>query len=134
MSSPAHPFADYDCVIIPGTKNTIEICRYWCRTGTDQEIRGARDRRVPVIGICGGYQMLGKRLIDAGFESVAGEYEGLGLLDGVTRFVSSEKCTTQVKRKAGPVPPILSGMGEVEGYEIHMGVTEPGLRPGSTRW
>ena len=40
---------------------------------------------IPVIGICGGYQMLGKTLIDAGFESAAGTYEGLGLLDCVTQ-------------------------------------------------
>jgi len=116
----------YDCVIIPGTKNTIEDLSVLVQTGTDQEIRGARDRGVPVIGICGGYQMLGKKLIDAGFESAAGEYDGLGLLNGVTRFVSSEKCTTQVRRTAKPVPPILSEMGEVEGYEIHMGTTEAG--------
>jgi adenosylcobyric acid synthase len=123
---PGVSLAGFDCVIIPGTKNTIEDLSVLVRTGSDREIRSARDRGVPVIGICGGYQMLGKKLVDAGFESACGEYDGLGLLDGVTRFVSSEKCTTQVKRMAGSVSPILSEMGEVEGYEIHMGVTEPG--------
>lgn len=123
---PGVPLTGYDCVIIPGTKNTIEDLVVLKRTGADREIRMARDRGVPVIGICGGYQMLGKKLIDAGFESAAGEYDGIGLLEGVTRFISSEKCTTQVRRKAGPVPPILSAMGNVEGYEIHMGITEPG--------
>jgi adenosylcobyric acid synthase len=70
--------------------------------------------------------MLGKEIIDAGFESAEGIYEGLGLLDGTTRFVSYDKHTRQVRRTARDVPPILSSMGEVEGYEIHMGVTEPG--------
>ena len=79
-----------------------------------------------MIGICGGYQMLGRQLMDDGFESSAGTYDGLGLLDGITRFTSYEKTTTQVTRTACAVPPILSAMGEVTGYEIHMGMTEPG--------
>ncbi|HXX55797.1 MAG TPA: cobyric acid synthase [Methanoregula sp.] len=124
--SPGEPLDGFDCVILPGTKNTIEDLAVLNATGTDREIRAARERGVPVIGICGGYQMLGKKLVDAGFESAAGEYEGLGLLAGVTHFASYDKCTTRVQRRAGPVAPILSDMGEVEGYEIHMGVTEPG--------
>jgi adenosylcobyric acid synthase len=123
---PGNSLSGFDCVIIPGTKNTIEDLSALVRTGTDREIRSAKNRKIPIIGICGGYQMLGKKLIDAGFESVAGEYDGLGFLEGVTRFVSGSKCTNQVKRKAGSVPPILSEIGEAEGYEIHMGVTEPG--------
>jgi adenosylcobyric acid synthase len=70
--------------------------------------------------------MLGKTLIDAGYESVAGTYDGLGLLDCVTRFSSYEKNTLQVRRTASLIPPILSAMGEVCGYEIHMGITESG--------
>jgi adenosylcobyric acid synthase len=114
----------YDCIIIPGTKNTIDDLNALIRTGTDRRILAAREKGIPVIGICGGYQMLGKTLIDAGFESDAGTYKGLGLLDCVTRFASYEKNTVQVTRKACQVPPLLSAMGEVSGYEIHMGVTE----------
>jgi adenosylcobyric acid synthase len=117
----------YDCIIIPGTKNTIDDLTDLVKTGTDRKIHSAREKGIPVIGICGGYQMLGKTLIDAGFESDAGTYKGLGLLDCVTRFVSYEKNTLQVKRRACQVPPILSAMGEVTGYEIHMGITEPGM-------
>ena len=124
--APGTPLADYDCIIIPGTKNTIEDLAVICKTGTDREIKKARNQGVPVIGICGGYQMLGRQLMDDGFESSAGTYEGLGLLDGITRFTSYEKTTTQVSRTACAVPPILSAMGEVTGYEIHMGMTEPG--------
>ncbi|MFA6363974.1 cobyric acid synthase [Methanoregula sp.] len=113
----------YDCIILPGTKNTIEDLAAIKAKGTDRELWDARARNVPVIGICGGYQILGKTLVDEGFESVAGTYVGLGLLDCVTRFSSYSKNTTQVKREACPVPPILSAMGTVTGYEIHMGVT-----------
>ncbi|MGD0080887.1 MAG: cobyric acid synthase [Methanoregula sp.] len=123
---PGAPLDGFDCVIIPGTKNTIEDLQVLIDTGTDRELLEARGRGVPIIGICGGYQMLGTSLIDAGFESAAGTYAGLGLLDCVTHFASYEKNTTQVTRKASDVPPILSGMGTVTGYEIHMGVTAPG--------
>ena len=92
----------------------------------NREIQSGRDRGIPVIGICGGYQMLGKTLMDAGYESAAGTYDGLGLLDCVTRFTSYEKNTLQVRRTASRIPPILSTMGEVSGYEIHMGITESG--------
>jgi adenosylcobyric acid synthase len=116
----------YDCVILPGTKNTIDDLKALKVAGTERELIRMRDAGVPVIGICGGYQMLGTLLIDAGFESAAGTYPGLGLLDCTTHFTSYDKNTMQVTRVARPVPPILSGMGTVTGYEIHMGTTEPG--------
>jgi adenosylcobyric acid synthase len=116
----------YDCVILPGTKNTIEDLAVLKGTGTDRELIRVRNAGVPVIGICGGYQMLGTTLIDAGFESAAGTYDGLGLLDCTTHFTSYDKNTTQVTRSVCNIPPILSAMGTVTGYEIHMGTTEPG--------
>ncbi len=121
------PLAGYDCIILPGTKNTIDDLAALRAAGMDRELLAAQENGVPVIGICGGYQMLGKTLVDEGFESKAGVYPGLGLLDCTTRFASYSKNTTQVRRRAAPVPPILSSMGEVTGYEIHMGVTEPGV-------
>jgi adenosylcobyric acid synthase len=116
----------YDCIILPGTKNTIDDLRVLFEAGTDLELIRVRTAGVPVIGICGGYQMLGRTLIDAGFESAAGTYKGLGLLNCTTHFTSYDKNTTQVTRAARNVPPILSAMGTVTGYEIHMGTTEPG--------
>ncbi|RPI38124.1 MAG: cobyric acid synthase [Methanoregulaceae archaeon] len=116
----------YDCVILPGTKNTIDDLAALREAGTDDELIRKRDAGIPVIGICGGYQMLGNLLVDAGFESAPGTYAGLGLLDCITHFTSYEKCTTQVTRAACDIPPILSAMGIVTGYEIHMGTTEPG--------
>jgi adenosylcobyric acid synthase len=120
---PGASLTGYDCVILPGTKNTIEDLQELRKTGMDDELRRAREQKIPIIGICGGYQMLGTTLIDAGFESSEGTYEGLGLLDCVTHFVSYEKMTTQVTRTACNVPPILSAAGKVTGYEIHMGTT-----------
>ena len=123
---PGAPLDGYDCIILPGTKNTIDDLAAIRNEGADRELNAARDRGVPVIGICGGYQMLGKTLIDDGFESAAGTYPGLGLLDCVTRFAAYSKNTVQVTREACPVPPILPAMGKVTGYEIHMGKTGEG--------
>lgn len=65
---PGASLEGYDCVIIPGTKNTIDDLRALREAGTDRELVRVRNAGVPVIGICGGYQMLGSTLVDAGFE------------------------------------------------------------------
>jgi adenosylcobyric acid synthase len=79
----------------------------------------------PIIGICGGYQMLGKRILDPlGIESKAATIPGLGLLEVVTSF-EPRKATRQVKGIVNANHGLLEGMrGEViTGYEIHMGKT-----------
>lgn len=124
---PGSSLDGFDCVILPGTKNTIDDLQVLVTSGCGRELRRVRQQGVPVIGICGGYQMLGTTIVDAGFESAAGTYAGLGLLDCTTYFRSYSKNTTQVTRNACNIPPILSGMGEVSGYEIHMGETKQGL-------
>ena len=116
----------YDCLIIPGTKNTIEDLQELLTSGTAVALIRARERGVPIIGICGGYQMLSATLFDSGVESREGVYPGLGLLSSVTRFGPYHKKTVQVERTASPVGPILSRMGTVKGYEIHMGETDRG--------
>jgi len=116
---------DFDCIIIPGTKNTIEDLLELREAGFDEKIKAARQKRIPIIGICGGYQMLGKEIKDEGFESGKDNTsEGFGLLDIKTTFDAYSKTTVQVKRNANPVGPILSLVGEVDGYEIHMGRTD----------
>jgi adenosylcobyric acid synthase len=124
--APGESLEGYDCVIIPGTKNTVEDLLDLWESGTAEEIIRVRNRGTPVIGICGGYQMLGKEVLDEGFESEKGNYRGLGLLDIVTTFGEYKKTTVQVERRAADISPILSNMGCVRGYEIHMGETRPG--------
>jgi len=125
---PGSSLEEYDAIIIPGTKNTVEDLEELHQSGAVSRIRKAREAGVPVIGICGGYQMLCSRIIDSGIESRKGEFEGLGLIQGTTRFSGYEKTTVQVKRRSSGIGPILSGIGEVTGYEIHMGETShPGI-------
>ncbi|HOL07830.1 MAG TPA: cobalamin biosynthesis protein CobQ, partial [Methanomassiliicoccaceae archaeon] len=88
--------------------------------------RAIMDRRgeVPILGICGGYQMLGTRIEDPNGVEVdeGGSYEGLGLLRSVSRFDAYEKRTVRVEGR------LLDG-GEIRGYEIHMGTTETEEKP-----
>lgn len=123
---PGRSLSAYDCIIVPGTKNTVEDLAVLQESGAAREIRKAREQGVPIIGICGGFQMLGKEIHDKGIEGGYGVYPGLGLLSAVTRFARYEKTTRQVRVRASPVGPILPAMGEVTGYEIHMGETERG--------
>jgi len=121
---PGSSLAGYDCIILPGTKDVIEDLEVLRRAGTGEELRLARERGIPVIGIAGGYRMLCRRIVDAG-----AEYEGFGLLDAVTTSTGYQKAATQVRRRATGPGPILSRIGEVSGYEIHSGETEPGDLP-----
>ncbi len=75
--------------------------------------------------------MLGRTVEDDGVEDRVGTLPGLGLLPVETRFAAYEKTTRQSERTAQPVGPILSRMGTVEGYEIHMGesVRDSGTSP-----
>ncbi|MDC9593773.1 cobyric acid synthase [Xenorhabdus sp. IM139775] len=116
-----------DLILLPGSKNTLGDLAWLKTQGIDQAIIAARQKKVPIIGICGGYQMLGKQIVD-GVESGLTQMAGLGLLDTETEF-ASEKQTAQIR---GVVAPALSGMlkscgGQpIEGYEIHMGTTRLG--------
>ncbi|HJJ42372.1 MAG TPA: cobyric acid synthase CobQ, partial [Methanocorpusculum sp.] len=79
----------------------------------------------PVIGICGGYQMMGRIIIDRAVEGdVFGKYSGLGLLNIETEFLEYKKITGQRLRKSNDIEPIISKMGNVRGYEIHAGITK----------
>jgi adenosylcobyric acid synthase len=115
-----------DAIIIPGTKNTVSDLLEMQEKGMADQIKSLTE--IPVLGICGGYQMLGREIIDCGIEDTVGTVPGLGLLDGVTRFDLYEKKTVQVKKTVTGGGPILEPIrGQiVTGYEIHMGVTRTG--------
>jgi adenosylcobyric acid synthase len=121
----SEPLGHPDAIIIPGTKNTVSDLREMQEKGMADQIKSLAD--TPVLGICGGYQMLGQEIIDRGIEDIAGTIPGLGLLDAVTRFDLYEKRTVQVKKTITGSGPILEPIrGQiVTGYEIHMGVTSP---------
>ena len=119
-------FGDPDIVIIPGTKSTIDDLNFLRENGLENQIKELHARGKLVIGICGGYQMLGKVLKDPyHVENELEEVEGIGLLDVDTTF-ELEKTTTQVKAVMEEnLHGYLKNLSnkEVSGYEIHMGVT-----------
>jgi adenosylcobyric acid synthase len=113
-----------DAIIIPGTKNTSWDLDYLRRIGLAQAIK-QHALSTPVIGICGGYQMLGKRLVDeAHMESELGTMEGLGLLDFEVEFLREKTVT---KRQYTPTQAnVFRSVGPLSGYEIHTGIVHYG--------
>ncbi|MGE5576797.1 MAG: cobyric acid synthase [Syntrophothermus sp.] len=112
-----------DVLIIPGTKNTIEDLEYLRQTGLAGAILEHAAHGLPVIGICGGYQMLGMEISDPyGMETNRGRVAGLGLLPISTTF-EEEKLTRRVSARVAGRGPFFEGMedGRLVGYEIHMG-------------
>ena len=111
-----------DCVILPGTKNTVDDLLWLRQCGLEAAISKLAQRGTPVLGVCGGYQMLGQTLDDpTGSESGRQQtLRGLGLLPTRTVF-SEQKRRAQVKATVAAAP--FAG-AELEGYEIHTGVTE----------
>lgn len=118
-----------DILIIPGSKNTIEDLIYLKNSGLEKQIIQLSRKGKIIIGVCGGYQMLGKEISDPeGTESGIANIAGIGLLDMTTVF-EKEKVTTQIEGeiKEGWSKYLkgLEGCG-IKGYEIHMGRTSPG--------
>ena len=109
-----------DALILPGTKNTPQALRYIQDRGIDTMANRVLADGGTVVGLCGGYQLLGKRILDPHqIESTEKELKGLGLLDVETTF-GPEKVTVQVTgthRGSG---------SSIEGYEVHMGQTVRG--------
>lgn len=114
-----------DAVIIPGTKSTIADLNWLHTTGLAERITNLAANGTAVVGICGGYQMLGMRVCDpAHVESEQDALMGLGLLSGETAFLT-QKTTEQVQTTIhGAVGWLTELHGQtVRGYEIHMGHT-----------
>ena len=114
---------DVEILIVPGSKDTFLDLEMVRKTGMDEKIRSFSKENI-VIGICGGYQMLGKELVDFGVEHSRIRAKGLGLLDAITEFRNYRKTCSQVERKViGSAEVIGKVRGVVKGYEIHKGVT-----------
>ncbi len=111
------PLDHFRAILLPGSKNTVESLRYLRQTGLAAEIMRMAQYGLPILGICGGMQILGKELLDPE-ELEGGTEEGLGLLD-VTTTLMHEKITVQREVR------LVDG-GLVRGYEIHHGCTRPG--------
>ncbi|MGE4272250.1 MAG: cobyric acid synthase [Desulfitobacterium sp.] len=112
-----------DCVILPGSKNTLSDLRFVWDSGLGEKILELWQENVPIIGICGGYQMLGKVVRDPlGTESDLVEMNGLGILPMETEF-AFDKHTVQSQGKViGTELFFQRCQGtEITGYEIHMG-------------
>lgn len=115
-----------DLIILPGSKNTTEDLLYLRSQGYEEEILRLVREGTPVVGICGGYQMLGRQIHDPQCtESGHGSVDGFGLLDIETTF-ATDKITHQVTGCSSEQSFLgmnYSGSG-LTGYEIHMGQTE----------
>ncbi len=107
---------DVDLVVIPGSKSTIADLAALRAAGFDIDIAAHRRRGGTVLGLCGGYQMLGRSVADPdGIEGPPGKVDGLGLLDVET--------TLSAEKRLEPVRGATSDGVPFAGYEMHMGVT-----------
>lgn len=114
---------DPDLILLPGSKNTMGDMEWLIESGLEGAIiRKAATTRV--IGICGGFQLLGKELHDPDGVEHGGDMRGLGLLDTSTTF-QGDKRRTRIHGKISPEHNLyhLKDL-DIEGYEIHMGKTE----------
>jgi adenosylcobyric acid synthase len=117
---PGEPIPLCDLVLIPGSKSTIADLAFLRAQGWDVDILAHWRRGGRVLGLCGGYQMLGRTIADPeGVEGPAGVVAGLGLLD-VETVLAADKTTRAVSGRD-----VATGE-RVGGYEIHLGVTTGG--------
>jgi adenosylcobyric acid synthase len=114
---PGEPLPLADLIILPGSKATIADLKFLREQGWDIDLLAHARRGGRVLGVCGGYQMLGKGVSDPhGMEGLPGEIEGLGLLDVATQL-TGEKTLTQVEGAC------LANGAPFRGYEMHVGET-----------
>ncbi|MBS8259663.1 cobyric acid synthase [Roseibium polysiphoniae] len=108
---------DATLVLLPGSKSTVGDLAFFCSQGWDVDLKAHHRRGGHILGICGGYQMLGRMISDPdGIEGAPGTVEGLGYLD-VETILTPEKSLVEAAGKH-----LLTG-AEVSGYEIHIGRT-----------
>lgn len=124
VSSPGQ-LSNPDMILLPGSKNTIEDLLWMRQSGMEAKILQHAAKGKIVFGICGGYQMLGETIQDPEGMEHKGQVRGMGLLPINTIF-QKQKTRTRVVGNFGKVDGILKSLTgvAVEGYEIHMGITE----------
>eukprot|EP00667_Euglena_gracilis_P007821 EG_transcript_7902 len=119
----------YDLVILPGSKSVRQDLKWLRSRGWGPALEGYVARQGTLLGICGGYQMLGARLEDpAGAEGPTGDgtwSEGLGLLPVTTSLMPDGQKVLRVVQGVWHAPGLLPAGTAVAGYEIHAGVTRP---------
>src|SRR3546814_10067491 len=118
MVPPGEPLpAPCDLVILPGSKATIADLAAFRAAGWDIDLAAHCRRGGRVLGLCGGYQMLGRRIADPdGIEGPAGEVAGLGLLDVEPVLTGDKRLVEAAGRSVDDGVPF-------RGYEIHFGRT-----------
>jgi adenosylcobyric acid synthase len=119
-----------DLVLLPGTKNTMGDLLWLRQNGLETAILRLSAQGVPVVGVCGGYQMLGRTLRDPHAVEHGGTLRGMGLLPDETVF-ETEKTRTRVTGVTGKIDGFFAPLSGAtfEGYEIHMGKTETKAAP-----
>lgn len=119
-----------DMIILPGTKSTIADLKWLRQCGLEAAIQKAAAAGTLVFGVCGGYQMLGRKISDPGQVEAAGitDIPGMGLLEMDTIFLG-EKVQTQTTGVFASISGILSGLNgkSYSGYEIHIGRSEEAM-------
>lgn len=115
-----------DMLILPGSKNTIEDRRWLTENGFDPVVKAFANKDKPIVGICGGYQMLGVSIDDPESVEAGGSVQGLGLLP-VRTTLTSQKRRAQVRARICAPGGVFAELKNAEyyGYEIHMGKTVP---------
>lgn len=123
--------AGADLVVIPGTKSCVGDLAALRERGFEPMFRRLRAAGSRFLGVCGGYQMLGERILDPdGVESPTPEVRGLGMLPVVTTFAGDK--VTEVVRVRGSGAGWFDREVAIIGYEIHMGRSEGTCRPAFT--
>ncbi|WP_418284348.1 cobyric acid synthase [Halorubrum sp. DTA46] len=114
---------DADAVVLPGSKNTVDDLLALRDAGFDEALRRFDG---PIVGLCGGYQILGERLTGADVEGTgsASTVDGVGVLPVETHF-TPDKRVERVTRTVEGAGPVAGASGTATGYEIHMGRSSP---------
>lgn len=123
-------WSGFDFIILPGSKNTIRDLKWLKERGLDKAILKDAHHGIPVLGICGGYQMLSEKVTDPFGVEEGGSEKGLGCLRGET-VLGEEKVLKQVSGNINKVSGVFSSLHNLPfvGYEVHMGETTKGAYP-----